>query len=145
MLTSIRRQLAVKDSWYREYPSLPNRRFRRFCVMKLVKWARQVMEQRGLAIKSTYGFGQHGGPYSYKGYCRYMLQRASWGDEPVLYALSLEWGCKIMLAMAKSLRNIPITSSVPLKEADFVLIFNEKAAGHYSAACECVSSHLWGV
>ena len=69
---------------------------------------------------------------------RYMTKPHSWGDHATLNALSLWWGAKIAVVVAKVDRifenKIHCSRDLPLEKADFVLVYN--GSTHYSAACK---------
>ena len=94
MLTAIRKQLRVRESHYLHHPKFPNRRFRRYCVWVMIKHGDQILRERGLCLKAEYGLGQGGatkdkGPFTYRQYLMYMLEKDSWGDEVVSRVLLL--------------------------------------------------------
>ena len=127
-LEAIRCQLGIKQPDTMQHPSFPNRLLRRFVVMCLVKRAKRILESRRIFLAATYGSADKEvsvGPFTYRSYCRYILQHGTWGDDCVLYALALETGLAIMVLLAKSLFLYPITHNFTLYQADIVLVHNE--------------------
>ena len=63
----------------------------------------------GLALRAAYGVpdptASHGGPFSYKTYLSKLLEKTFWGDEVVLWSISMMWGLKIIVVNSKTLRS----------------------------------------
>ena len=72
------------------------------------------------------------GPFSYKDYCRHILDRRFWGDTLILYAISCMWALKITVVNSKTLEEYRVRHNAPLRKADISVVFN--ASSHYTAA-----------
>ena len=70
--------------------------------------------------------------FSYKQYCRNVLDRHFWGDAVILYAISCLWLLKITVVNSQTLQQYRVRHSAPLKNADLELVFN--SSSHYTAA-----------
>ena len=86
----------------------PNRYFQHQVVNWMVENRQKVFVYMGSALRAAYGIADptasHGGPYSYKVYLNKMLKREFWGDEVMLWAVSMMWGLKIMVLNSKMLQ-----------------------------------------
>ena len=84
-------------------------------------------------LQQTYGMedphATFPGPFSYKEYCRNVLDRRFWGDTLILYAISCMWALKII--NSKTLEEYQVRHIAPLRKADVGLVFN--ASCHYTA------------
>lgn len=136
MLTAIRRQLAIKCEEFPEDPFFSNHWLRRYIVMALVRHREAVLKKYKILLASIYGVGDKDvpGPFSYRTYCRAMLEHYTWGDEVMLYALALQCQLRIMLVLHPSLVLYPITHMFSLRDADIVLVFN--GTDHFTPAGE---------
>ena len=96
----------------------------------------KVMHYMGKAIRVTYGVvdptASHGGPFSYTTYLMKLLKRQFWGDEIVLWSISMMWGLKISVLNSKTLQEYRIRHDCAFHHADVGLVYNSHT--HYSAA-----------
>ena len=90
----------------------------------------------GLALRASYGVpdptASHGGPFSYKMYLSKLLNKTFWGDEVLLWSISMMWGLKITIVNSKTLQEYRIHHDVAMQHVDIGLVYN--ASTHYSAA-----------
>ena len=98
----------------------------------------RVLKHMGQAIKAAYGIedplATHGGPFSYATYLRKLLEKRFWGDEIVLWSISMMWQLKITVSNSKSLQEYRIWHDCSLRHVDVALVYNSHT--HYSAAGE---------
>ena len=117
-------------------PYFPNQYFRRQVIVWIVENRQKVFKYMGPALKATYGVvdprASHGGPFSFKSYLMKMMKWSFWGDETVLWSVSMMWGLKIMVVNSKMLQEYRIHHDVALRHVDVALVYN--ASTHYSAA-----------
>ena len=88
------------------------------------------------ALRATYGVADpnalHGGPLSYPDYLYNLLRRDFWGDEIVLWVVSMMWGLKVTVLNSKTLQEYHIRHNSAFKHVDVGLVYN--SFSHYSAA-----------
>ena len=74
------------------------------------------------------------GPFSIKGYLKYMMQNKSWGDSITLCLIASMWGVRITVLDSKNLNEVRTKHERQLNEdIDFLLLFNGvEEKGHYS-------------
>ena len=96
----------------------------------------RVILHKGSYLRETYGlpdpstrFPQ---PFSFKQYCRNVLDRHFWGDAVILYAISCLWVLKITMVNSQMLQQYRVRHRAPLKDVDIGLVFN--SSSHYTAA-----------
>ena len=120
----------------RELPSYPNRYFRQQVVHWMVDNHQQVMHYMGQAIRAAYGeldpTASHGGLLSYADYLKKLLEVQFWGDEVILWSISMMWHLKISAVNSKTLQEFRISHDCTLHHVDVVFIYNSHT--HYSAA-----------
>ena len=72
----------------------------------------KVMRYMGSPIRATYGVADptasHGGLFSYATYIKKLLKRQFWGDEIMLWSISMMWGLKINVLNSKTLQEYRI-------------------------------------
>ena len=87
-----------------------------------------VMHYMGNALRATYGLedptADHGGPMSYVRYLRKMLKKSFWGDEVVLWSISMMWGIKITIVNSKTLQEYRVRHDCGLRDVDVGLVYN---------------------
>ena len=119
----------------RELPYYPNRYFRRQVVHWMVDNRQKVMQYMGQAIRVAYGVvdptASHGGLFSYADYLKKLLDRQFWGDEAVLWSISMMWNLKIRVVNSKTLQEFRIRHDCTLHHVDVALVYNSHT--HYSA------------
>ena len=88
-------------------------------------------------VREFYGTGDGDmGPFSVKSYLEWMLQDTVWGDMICCYLVVSMWGCRISILNGDTCKETRIRHDLPLREADFCLLFNSNVYnGHYSAIC----------
>ena len=80
----------------------------------MVENRQKVFVYMGSALRAAYGVADptasHGGPFSYKVYLNKMLKREFWGDEVMLWAVSMMWGLKITVLNSQDTPGVPCTT-----------------------------------
>ena len=74
----------------------------------------------------------HGGPFSYKAYLSKLLEKTFWGDEVVLWSISMMCGLKITIVNSRTLQEYQICHDMAMRHVDIGLVYN--ASAHYSVA-----------
>ena len=79
-------------------------------------------------------YGVEGGdvvpnPISFKEYLRSMMNKKTWGEDVVLYALSCMYDLKITVLQAQSLHEFRFRHNQPLHQVDMVLVYT--GSNHY--------------
>ena len=114
----------------------PNRYFHRQVVNWMVENKQKVFAYMGSSLRAAYDItdptASHGGPFSYKEYLNKLLKREFWGDEIVLWAVSMMWGLKITVLNSKTLQEYRVQHNCAFKHVDVELVYNSHT--HYSAA-----------
>ena len=91
LYTSVKKGLGVRLANDKEFLHYPNRYFCRQGVNWLVENRQKVMLTKKAYLQQTYGVehpnATFSGPFSYKEYCRHVLDRRFWGDALILYAI----------------------------------------------------------
>ena len=117
-------------------PYYPNRYFWCQVINWMVENRQKVFKYMGSALRASYGVpdptASHGGPFSYKTYLTKMLDKQFWGDEIVLWLVSMMWDLKITVVNSKTLQEYRFRHDVALWHVDVGLVYN--ASTHYSAA-----------
>ena len=94
-------------------------------------------------LRAAYGVADpnalHGGPLSYRDYLHNLLRRDFWGDEIVLWAVSMMWGLKVTVLNSKTLQEYRIRHNSAFKHVDVGLVYN--SFSHYSAAGRSIISY----
>ena len=120
----------------RNLPYYLNRYFQRQVVHWMADNRAMVMHYMGNALRATYGLedptANHEGPMSYVTYLRKMLKKSFWGDEVVLWSISMMWGIKITVVNSKTLQEYRVRHDCSLRNVDVGLVYNGHT--HYSAA-----------
>ena len=136
LYASVKRGMGVRVANNKDFPYFPMRYMRCQVANWLVCNRQRVILHKGPYLRETYGlpdpdtrFPQ---PFSYKQYCRNVLDRHFWGDAIILYAISCLWSLKIMVVNSQMLQQYRVRHSAPLKNADLGLVFN--SSSHYTAA-----------
>ena len=161
MYASIKKGLGVRLAAEKQFPYYPTRYFRRQVADWLVTNRQKVMLVKGDYLREAYGVhveGAHPGPFSYKEYCRRVLDRNFWGDALILYAVSCMWAVRITVINSKTLQQYKVRHTAGLRDADLALVYN--ASSHYTAAgkgfqiiflykrqvaCNVVSCSVWSL
>ena len=90
----------------------------------------------GSALRAAYGVpdptASHGGPFNYKMYLSKLLNKTFWGDEVVLWSISMMWGLKITVVNSKTLPEYRICHDMAMQHVDVGLVYNTST--HYSVA-----------
>ena len=116
-------------------PYYPCRYFRRQIVWYITGQRDVIWKHKHLSLRSKYGVENNdvfGHPISFKEYCRNLLHRNFWGDDVVLYAITLMFKTTITVINAVKLEEYRIRHNLPLHEVEIVLIFNGR--NHYTYA-----------
>ena len=136
LYASVKRGMGVCVANNKDFPYYPTRYIRRQVANWLVCNHQRVILHKGPYLRETYGlpdpdtrFPQ---PFSYKQYCRNVLDRHFLGDAVILYAISCLWSLKITVVNSQTLQQYRVRHSAPLKNADLGLVFN--SLSHYTAA-----------
>ena len=121
-----------------QLPYYPNRYFRRQVINWMIENCQKVHKYMGSVLKASYGIpdpsASHEGPFSYKTYLTKLMDRSFWGDEVVLWSVSMMWGLKIMVVNSKTLQEYHVHHDVAMRHMDVGLVYN--ASTHYTAAGE---------
>ena len=138
LYSSIKKGLGVCVANNKNHPYYPTRYMRHQVANWLVCNRQRVMLHKGPYLKETYGlldpdvtFPQ---PFSYKQYCRQVLDKRFWGDAMILYAISCLWALKIMVVNSQTLQEYRVRHRASMKDVDIGLVFN--SSSHYTAAGE---------
>ena len=112
----------------RYLPYYPNRYFHCQVVNWMVENRQKVFVYMDSALRAAYSIADptasHGGPFSYKEYLNKLLKREFWGDEIVLWAVSMMWGLKIMILNSKTLQEYHVRHNCAFKHVDVGLVYN---------------------
>ena len=142
MYTSIKKGLGVCLATKRQFPYFPMRYFGRQVADWLVANRQKVMLVKGDYIRQAYGIRdedvQFPGPFSYREYCRNVLEKRFWGDALILYAVSCTWAVKITVVDSRTLQQYRVRHTAGLQNADITLVYN--SSSHYTAAGKCFHS-----
>ena len=140
MYASIKKGLGVRLATEKKFPYYPTRYFRHQVADWLVTNRPKVMLVKGNYIRQTYGIrdedAQFPGPFSYRDYCKNVLDKRFWGDALILYAVSCMWAVKITVVNSKTLQQYKVRHTARLRDADITLVYN--SSSHYTAAGECL-------
>ena len=136
LYASVKRGMGVRVANNKDFPYYPTRYMRCQVANWLVCNHQRVILHKGPYLRETYSlpdpdtrFPQ---PFSYKQYCRNVLDRHFWGDAVILYAISCLWSLKITVVNSQTLQQYRVRHSAPLKNADLGPVFN--SSSHYTAA-----------
>ena len=139
LYSSLKKGFGVRLATEKEFPYYPNRYFRRQVADWMVRNRQRVMLAKGPYLRQAYGIADPDaafpGPYSYQEYCCNVLDRRFCGDAVILYVVSCMWALKITVVDSKTLQQYRVRHSVPLRDADVVVVFN--SSSHFTAAGEC--------
>ena len=107
MYASIKKGLGVCLAFERKCPYYPMRYFRCQVADWFVTNRQKVMLVKGDYIRQAYGIrdedAQFPGPFTYKQYCKNVLDKRFWGDALILYTVSCMWAVKITVVNSKTL------------------------------------------
>ena len=131
LYASVKKGLGVHLANDKEFPYYSNRYFRWQVANWLVKNRKSDADQESLPTAEDPN-ATFLGPFSYKEYCRHVLDRRFWGDALILYAISCMWASKITVINSKTLEEYRVQHNAPLRRADISVVFN--ASCHYTAA-----------
>ena len=139
MDASIKKGLGVHLATETSFPYYPTRYFGCHTADWLVTNRQKVMLVKKDYIKQTYGIrdedAQFPGPFTYKQYCKNMLDERFWGDALIFYAVSCMWAVKITVVNSKTLQQYKVRHTAGLRDADIALVYN--SLSHYTAAGRC--------
>jgi hypothetical protein len=73
------------------------------------------------------------GPFCYRSYLWYMIQKNSWGDQGMILGASVTYNVLITVVLGNTdpVSELRIRHSRPLSEVDVVIVYD--GVGHYSA------------
>ena len=104
-----------------EFPYYPTRYFRRQVANWLIDNRQRVLLHKESYLRQTYGIpdeeAQFPTPFSYKQYCRNVLDCHFWGDAVILYAVSCMWALKLTVIDSQTLQQYRVwytVSTTPL-------------------------------
>ena len=136
MYASIKKGLGVWLANEKEFPYYPIWYFRRQVANWLVKNRQRVLLHKEGYLRQTHSLpdedAQFPMPFSYKQYCRNILDHQFWGDVVILYVVSCMWALKVTVVNSQTLQQYKVRHTAGLKDADVALVFN--ASCHYTAA-----------
>ena len=134
MYASIKKGLGVCLATERQFPYFPTRYFRFQVANWLVSNRQKVMLVKGDYIRQAYGIRdedvQFPGPFSYREYCRNVLDKRFWGDALTLYAVSCMWAVKITVVNSRTLQQYRVRHTAGLQNVDIALVYN--SSSHYT-------------
>ena len=120
----------------KDFPYYPTRYFRRQVANCLVNNRQRVLLHKESYLRQTYSLpdedAQFPTPFSYKQYCRNILDRHFWGDVVILYVVSCMWALKLMVINSQTLQQYRVRHTVGLKDVNIALVFI--ASCHYTVA-----------
>ena len=138
LYSSVKKGLGVCVANNKNHPYYPTRYMQCQVANWLVCNRQRVMLHKGPYLKETYGlldpdvtFPQ---PFSYKQYCRQVLDKHFWGDAMIIYAISCLWALKITVVNSQTLQEYRVRHGASMKDVDIGLLFN--SSSHYTAAGE---------
>ena len=144
MYASIKKGLGVQLATEKGFPYFPTCYFRRQVANWLVNNRQRVMLHKESYLRQNYGLpdedAQFPMPFSYKQYCKNILDCRFWGDAVILYAVLCMWAVKVTVVNSQTLQQYKVRHTAGLKDADITLVFN--APSHYTAAGMC-ETHFW--
>ena len=123
---------------------LPCRYLRRLIVAWMCHNRCVVWSHKKVSLMSKYGVEDGDvvpNPISFKDYLRKLLKRGFWGEDVVLYALSVIYDIRITVLNACTLDEYRYRHSKPIAEADMVLIFT--GSNHYLYAGKCIGRYYY--
>ena len=75
-----------------------------------------------------------GGPFSIKGYLKYIIKGKVWGDSNFFGLLASMWPCRVTVLRVDSGKQVKYRHDLGLGECNIGLLYNYKVeAGHYCA------------
>ena len=99
LYASVKKGLGVRVANNRSHPYYPTCYMHRQVADWLVSNRQRVMMHKGPYLRETYSLADPTAtfpqPFSYKQYCRQVLDKRFWGDAVILYAISCLWALKI--------------------------------------------------
>ena len=108
----------------------------------MVENRQKLFKYMGSALRASFGVpdptASHGGPFSYKTYLTKMLSRQFWGDEIMLWSVSMMWNLKITAVNSKALQEYRFRHDLALQHMDIGLVYISST--HYMAAGK---SSIW--
>ena len=138
MYASIKKGLGVHLAMKRKFPYYPMRYFRFQVADWFVTNRQKVMLVKGDYIRQAFGIrdedAQFPGPFTYKQYCKNVLDKRFWGDALILYAVSCMWAVKITVVNSKTLQQYKVRHTAGLRDADIALVYN--SSSHSTATGE---------
>ena len=136
LYASVKKGLGVRVANNRSHPYYPTRYMRRQVADWLVSNRQRVMMHKGPYLRETYGLADPTAtfpqPFSYKQYCRQVLDKRFWEDAVILYAISCLWALKITVLNSQTLQEYRVRHGVAMRHVDIDLVFNGSC--HYTAA-----------
>ena len=139
MYASIKKGLGAHLATEKTFPYYPMGYLRHQVADWLVTHKQKVMLVKGYYLRQAYGVrdedAQFPGPFSYRDYCKNVLDKRFWGDALILYAISCMWAVKITVVNSKTLQQYKVKHTAGLRDADIALVYN--SSSHYTAASKC--------
>ena len=136
LYASVKKGLGVCLATERDFPYYPMRYFHRQVADWLMSNRQKVMLTKRDYLRQAHGVrveeAQFPGPFSYKQYCRNVLDKKFWGDALILYAISCMWALKITIVNSRTLQQYKVRHSAGLRDTDIALVYNSST--HYTAA-----------
>ena len=98
------------------------RYFKRQVADWLVTNRQKVMLVKGDYLRQAYGVRDAGvqfpGPFSYRDYCKNVLDKRFGGDALILYTVSCMWAVKITVVNSKTLQQYKVRHTAGLQDVD---------------------------
>ena len=111
----------------------------------MVQNCQRVWYNKHAALESNYGLDEETptfrGPLTYKSYCRHLLDKEVWGDEVVLYTVSVMWNLCIIVFNSKTDEEYQVRHNAVMDHTDVNVVFNART--HYSTTGRLPGPHQW--
>ena len=146
---SVKKGLGMRMANNRSHPYYPTWYMHRQVADWLVSNRQRVMMHKGPYLREAYGLADSTAtfpqPFSYKQYCRQVLDKRFWRDVVILYAISYLWALKITVLNSQPCRSTVLDMGWHKRYVDIGLVFNGSC--HYTAAGKhlCFSSSAWSL
>ena len=141
MYASIKKGLGVCLATEKKFPYYPMRYFRHQVADWLVTNRQKVMLVKGDYLRQAYGVrdadAQFPGPFSYRDYCKNVLDK-SFGGMPSSFTPFPVGGQS--KSLSKTLQQYKVRDTAGLQDVDIAFMYNSSL--HYTAAGKCLTFFL---
>lgn len=134
MINAVMEQLSFKSQYCEQtYKAV---QFRRQVIAHACEGIEYLNMFLKKEIRELYGSGEEDhGPFSVKGYLKFMLRDGEWGDSIFLYLIASCWGLRLTVVRSDSCVEVQYRHEKPLSEVDIGLLYN----------CSLSCGHYWGL